>query len=157
MARPDPCPFCGGRPVKKRPWLAGARVGANAGGIGGSFRLADSREAYLKCYGCMIEYVAAERDVKTILRGLRVERAADFQIRCYYGEGLTAADLLTRHRTAIVRRASRRRSVLSVSADRGELIICFLYNGVRTFGSFVKSSDGPGGASRYIFRGLSRA
>lgn len=158
MAPSGTCPFCGGSPVKKKPWLAGARIAAGAAGIGASLEAADPREEYLQCRGCMIEYVDAERDIETILQGLRVERAVAFQIRSYYGEGgPTAADLLARHCTAIVRRAAGRRSILSVSVDRGELIACFLYNGVRTFGSLVKSGDGPGGASRYVFRWLSKA
>lgn len=158
MAPSGTCPFCGGSPVKKRPWLAGTRIAAGAAGIGASLEAPDSREEYLQCRGCMIEYVDAERDIETILQGLRVERAVAFQIRSYYGEGgPTAADLLARHRTAIVRRAAGRRSILSVSVDRGELIACFLYNGVRTFGLLVKSGDGPDGASRYVFRWLSKA
>ena len=155
--RPDPCPFCGGRPVKRGPWLAGARISAKGGGIGGSLRSPGPCDTYLKCNGCMIEYVSAERDIETILRGLRVEHEVAFQMRCYYGEAMTVEKLLAGCRTAIVRRANRRRSVLSVSVDGSELIVCFLHEGVRTFGSFVKTDDGPGGTSHYVFRSLSRA
>ena len=85
MARPHvTCPFCGGRPVKKRPWLAGAQIGASAGGLGASLLLASPREAYLKCHGCMIKYIDTRRDARTLLRGLHVERRATFQVRCYY-------------------------------------------------------------------------
>ena len=105
----------------------------------------------------MISYVGAKRDIKTMLRGLRVERAVAFQVKCYYGRGMTAKRLLARHRTAVVRRVSGRRSALSVSASAGELIVCLRYRGIRTFGSLVKRDDGPAGASRYVFRGLSMA
>lgn len=159
MALPDTCPFCGGNPVKKQPWLAGARIGAGAGAgatsIGGSFRPANSREEYLQCRGCMRQYVDAERDIKTILRGLRVEPRVAFQIRRYYGRGPTATDLLTRHRTAIVRGVSGRGSIFSVSLDKDKLFVCLLYDGVRTHGPLVKSDDGPGGTSYYTFGGLS--
>lgn len=128
-----------------------------AGPIGGSFRPANSREVYLQCRGCMIEYVDAARDIEAILRDLRVEQTVAFQMRCYYGEGMTARRLLAEHRTAVVRRVSGRRSIFSVYVDRGELIACFLYGGVRTFGSFAKGDDGPGGTPRYTFKGLSQA
>ena len=159
MALPDTCPFCGGSPVKKRPWLARARIDASAGAgaasIGGSFRPANSREEYLQCRGCMKQYVDAERDIETILQGLRVEPRMAFQIRRYYGRGPTATDLLTRHRTAIVREVGSRRSIFSVSLDKDKLLACFLYNRVRTFGPLVKSDDGPGGTSYYTIGGLS--
>lgn len=131
-------------------------MGASAGGIGASLRLPGPRESYLKCYGCMIEYIDTKRDAKTVLRGLRVERRVAFQTRSYYGRGMTARRLLARHSTAVVRRVRTRRSILSVSVDVDELIICFLHGGVRTFGSFVRGDDGPGGTFRYAFRSLSR-
>ena len=130
-------------------------MGAGAGGIGASLRPASS-EAYLRCYGCMIEYVDTRRDVKTMLQGLQVERRAAFQVRSYYGRGMTARRLLAEHSTAVVRRVNGRRSILSVSVDGDELIACFLHGGVRTFGSFVKRDDGPGGTSYYAFRRLNR-
>ena len=132
-------------------------MGAAAGGLGGSLRAPAPGESYLWCNGCAIAYVPAERDIATILSGLRVERRVAYQTRCYYGEGPTPTGLLTRHRTAIVRRVNIRRSILSVSVARDELIACFLYGGVRTFGSLVKRDDGPGGTSRYTLRWLGRA
>ena len=156
MARPSTCPFCGGRPVERGPWLAGTEMGASAGGIGASLRLPGRRESYLKCYGCMIEYVDTGRDVKTLLPGLQVERRAALQIRCHYGRGMTASWLLARHCTAVVRRVSGLRSILSVSVDGDELIACFSRGGVRTFGSLVGEDDGLGGTSHYTFRRLSR-
>lgn len=105
----------------------------------------------------MTEYVDTGRDARALLRGLHVERRAAFQIRCYYGRGMTAHRLLAEHGTAVVRRVSGRRSFLSVSVDGDEVIACFLHGGVRTFGSLVMGDDGPGGTSRYTFRSLSRA
>ena len=157
VADPAHCPFCGGRPAKRGPALDGVKIGFRAAGVEASIDAKGSGETYYRCNGCMIEYADAERDIETILRGLRVEREVAYQIRAYYGDGPTATDLLTRHRTAIVRRAHRRRSVLSVSVDGGELIACFLYNGVRTFGTLAKTDGGPGGTSYYVFRGLGRA
>ena len=127
------------------------------GSIGASLRPANSREAYLKCHGCMIEYVDTGRDARALLCGLRVEPRAAFQIRSYHGKGMTARRLLAEHSTAVVRRVRSRRSIFSVSVDGDELIACFLHGGVRTFGSLVRGDDGPGGTSRYAFRSLSRA
>ena len=157
VADPAHCPFCGGRPAKRGTALDGVKIGFRAAGVEASIDAKGSGETYYRCNGCMIEYADAERDIETILRGLRVEHEVAYQIRAYYGDGPTATDLLTRHRTAIVRRAHRRRSVLSVSVDGGELIACFLYNGVRTFGTLARVDGGPGGTSHYVFRGLGRA
>ena len=130
-------------------------MGASAGGIGASLRPANS-EAYLRCYGCMIEYVDTGRDAKTLLHGLHVERRAAFQVRSYHGRGMTARRLLAEHSTAVVRRVRGLRSIFSMYVDGDELIVCFLHGGVRTFGSFVKRDDGPGGTSYYTFRRLNR-
>ena len=73
MAAPDPCPFCGGRPVRKRPALDGARIGVRVAGTGASLRAKGSGETYLRCNGCGTEYVPAERDIGNILSGLEVE------------------------------------------------------------------------------------
>ena len=102
----------------------------------------------------MIEYVDTGRDARTLLPGLRVEPDVAFQMRCYYGKGMTARRLLARHSTAVVRRARGRRSILSVSVDESELIVCFLRGGTRTFGTFAREDGGPRGASRYAFTGL---
>lgn len=131
-------------------------MGASAGGIGATLRLSGRGETYLKCYGCMIEYIDTGRDARTLLPGLEVERRAALQIQCYHGRGMTARDLLARHCTAVVRRARGRRSILSVSVDGDELIACFLHGGMRTSGSLVRKDDGPDGEPRYAFRRLSR-
>ncbi len=131
-------------------------MGASAGGIGATLRLSGRGETYLKCYGCMIEYIYTGRDARTLLPGLQVERRAALQIQCYHGRGMTARDLLARHCTAVVRRARGRRSALSVSVDGDELIACFVHGGVRTFGPLVRRDGGQGGASRYTLGGLSR-
>ena len=150
------CPFCGGLPVKKRPWLAGAKFSAGAAVISASasLRPPGPGEAYLKCHGCMIDYIDTGRDARTLLPGLRVEPDVYFQMRRYYGRSMTARRLLARHSTAVVRRARGRRSVLSASADASELIVCFLRGGTRTFGTFAREDGGPGGASHYTFTGL---
>lgn len=112
-------------------------------------------ESYLRCHGCTMEFVRADRDVGNILAGLRVERRVAGRVRLYYGEGVTASDLLARHRTAMARKASRYRSLASVSVSKRELFVCFRRGGVRTFGSFVKKSSG--GGEYYVFTELSMA
>lgn len=148
------CPFCGGRAHRVRPILAWARLGVTVGGTGGFLDIRRP-ESYLRCHGCTMEFVRADRDVGNILAGLRVERRVAGRVRHYYGEGVTASDLLARHRTAMARRASRCRSLASVSVSRKELFVCFRRGGVRTFGSFVKRSSGDG--EYYVFTELSMA
>lgn len=158
MAAPDPCPFCGGRPVRKRPALDGARFGVRVAGTGASLRAKRSGESYLRCNGCGTEYVPAERDIENILSGLEVEPWVPPLIGLYHGEGVTVTDLLTAHRTAIVRKVHHYRSYVSVSTAKREIVICFRHNGVRTFGTFARRGGGRGGGGdRYVFRGLGMA
>lgn len=160
MAAPsDPCPFCGGNPIRKRPLLDGATIDfRTAVGIDLSLTL-NSGESYLKCRGCTREYVPADRDVRSILHDLEVKDGVQDLIELYHGEGVTVADLVKNCRTGIVRKARRYRSYVSVSAARNEIIVCFLRGGVRTFGTFARKSGRPGGGGgdRYILKGLSRA
>ena len=151
------CPFCGGMAVRRRPALSGAKMGATIGGTGLSLEAGGSEESYLKCNGCTMEFVRADRDVDTILAGLRARRRIAAQIRHYYGEGVTVTDLLTGHVTAMARKANHYRSLASVSVSKKELIICFSYKNIRTFGSFVRKSDRSSGRRYYEFRELSMA
>ena len=156
MDSPRTCPFCGGRALRKRPALAGAKVSAALAGTGASLE-APRSAPYLHCNGCTFDFVRADRDVKTIAAGLHVDPRVAHQIRHYHGEGVTVSDLLDRSVIGMARRVHRLRSLVSVSVARDELLVCFLHGGIRTFGSFVKSDGGPGGTTRYTFRGLSRA
>ena len=155
-APPDPCPFCGGRPAKVKPLLAGARIGVQVAGTGASLETKESDSSYLRCDGCAREFVPAERDIGTILSGLRVDSRVPHLIGLYHGEGVTVTDLLTAHRTAIVRRAHRYRSLVSVSASR-KILICFLYKDVRTFGTFARKAGKSGGGDHYVFERVSKA
>lgn len=158
MAAPSAtCPFCGGRPIRKRPLLDGALIAFHTALGGASVEPKQSGESYLKCNGCAREFVPADRDIENILLGLRVEPSVLPLIRRYHGEGVTVTDLLTEYRTDIVRKAHHYRSCVSVSAARNEIIICFRRRGVRTFGTFAQKSDTSGGGDHYIFRGLSKA
>ena len=158
MAAPAaPCPFCGGRPIRKRPLLDGAKIAFHTALGGASVEPEQSGETYLKCNGCAREFVPADRDIENILFGLRIEPSVPHLIRRYHGEGVTVTDLLTKHRTDIVRKAHHYRSRVSVSAVKNEIIICFRRRGVRTFGTFAQKSDKSGGANYYIFKGLSKA
>ena len=155
-APPETCPFCGGRPAWVRPLLDGARIGVRVAGAGASLRTRGSGESYLKCNGCAMEFVPAERDIENILSGLEVEDRVLSLIRLYYGEGVTVTDLLTAYRTAIVRKAHHYRSYVSVSVARNEITICFCRRGVRTFGTFARVSK-PGAGDHYVFKGLGKA
>ena len=156
-APPGPCPFCGGRPGRVRPLLDGARIGFQVAGTGATLETKRSGKSYLQCDGCGAEYVPAERDIGTILSGLRVEAGVLHRIRLYHGEGVTVTDLLTAHRTAIVRRAHHYRSLVSVSPAKKEILICFCRGGVRTYGTFARRRKRSGDGDHYVFRELNRA
>lgn len=156
MDGPRTCPFCGGRASRRRPPLGGAELGASAAGVGLSLRAAGAGGWYLHCDGCTADFVRADRDVGTIVAGLRVDPRAALQVRHYHGEGVRVSDLLLRHLAAMARRVNARRSLASVSVDRGELLACFSHRGVRTYGSLVRRRDG-GGYDHYVLRGLGKA
>lgn len=155
MSTTDTCPFCGGSSISRAPLFDRLKE-LSIPVVGGSARTRKSGEEYLKCHGCTAEYVCAERDIKTIMNGLVVRPHIPTQIRHYYKAAIKTSDLLTRHRTAIVRKVDTRRSLLGVSSARNELIICFKYGGVRTFGSFARRTDPTRGA-HYVFEELSMA
>lgn len=155
MDGPRTCPFCGGRASRRRPPLDGAELRGAVAGAGLSVRTARTGGWYLHCDGCTADYVRADRDIETIAAGLRVDPRVPLQVRHYYGEGLTVSDLLRCHLAAMARRVHARRSLASVHVDRGELLPCFSYRGVRTFGSLVRRR-GKGGY-HYALRGLSKA
>lgn len=151
----DACPLCGGKTLKAVPLLDRIKK-AKGPAVGGSVSIRKSGEEYLKCNGCTAEFVPAERDIKVIMNGLMVKSNIPDQIKHYYGKAIKVYDLLTKHRTAIVRRVNVRRSLLGVSVAKKELIICFKYGGVRTFGSFIREAD-PRRGTRYVFAELSMA
>lgn len=124
-------------------------AGVDIAGSGGSAKLRKSGDTYFTCNGCMKAFVDADRDIEGILRGLKSKANIAHRTRHFYGEGVTPSELLENHRTAILRKANPRRSLLGVSLARKELIICFSYNGIRTYGSFIRKGD------HYIFRELS--
>ena len=136
-----------------RPALAGARIGVKVAGTGASLRTKGSGESYLRCNGCAREYVPAERDIENILSGLEVEDRVPPLIALYHGEGVTVTDLLTAHRTAIVRRAHRYRSLVSVSVAK-EILVCFRHKGIRTFGTLARKAGRSGRGDHYMFKGL---
>ena len=157
-ASPDLCPFCGGRPARVRPALDGAKIVVKAAGIAASLETKRSGESYLRCNGCAREYVPAERDIGNILSGLEVEDRVPPLIALYHGEGVTVTDLLTAHRTAIVRKVHHYRSYVSVSTAKKEIVVCFRRGGgARTFGTFVRKEGKRGSGDRYVFRGLGKA
>ena len=146
----DPCPFCGGCLLVKGPLAERVEeAGVSIAGSGGSAKLRKSGDTYFTCNGCMMAFVDADRDIEGILRGLKSKANIAHRTRHFYGEGVTPRELLENHRTAILRKANPRRSLLGVSLARKELIICFSYNEIRTYGSFIRKGD------HYIFRELS--
>ena len=129
-----------------------ARRGGGRRPVGGDGRGGGS---HLHCGGCTADYVRADRDVETIAAGLRVDPRVPLQVRHYYGEGPTVSGLLRCRLAAMARRVHARRSPASARADRAELLPCFSYRGVRTFGPLVRRR-GKGGY-HYAPRGPSRA
>ena len=153
VAPPDTCPICGATSIRRAPLLDRLKeLGIPA--VGGGFKTRKSGEEYLKCHGCGAEFVPIDRDIKTIMNGLVVQENVPDQIEHYYKKRIKVTDLLTRHRTAIIRRVNVKRSVLGVSAVKKELIICFMYRGVRTFGTFVRDRD-PERGVHYVFTEMS--
>ena len=153
---PPLCPFCGGRGLPKKPGmgrLSGSSVSVGAA----SLRLVvDSKgEEYYKCHGCDMSFVFADREIGTMLPGMMVSLSVPIRIKHYYGGGVSARDLLTRHRTATVRKVRGRLSFFSSKTARNELVVCFNCNGVRTFGSFRRRRGDNG--YYYTFEGLDRA
>ena len=137
--------------------MAGARIGVQVAGTGASLETKESDTSYLRCDGCAREFVPAERDIGTILSGLRVDSRVPHLIGLYHGEGVTVTDLLTAHRTAIVRRAHQYRSLVSVSVAKKEILICFCHRGVRTYGTFARKAGRSGRGDHYMFKGLNMA
>lgn len=133
--------------------LSGSSVSVGAA----SLRLVvDSKgEEYYKCHGCDMSFVFADREIETMLPGMMVSLSVPIRIKHYYGGGVSARDLLTRHRTATVRKVRGRLSFFSSKTARNELVVCFNYNGVRTFGSFRRRRGDNG--YYYTFEGLDRA
>ena len=155
MDSPRTCPFCGGRALRKRPLLGGVELGAGMAGVALSVKSPRSKESYLHCNGCMIDYIRADRDVETVAAGLLVGPWVALQARHYYGEGVAVSDLLRRHCTGMARRVHPLRSIASVSVAKNELLACFSYAGVRTFGSLVRRRRG--GVGRYVLGELDKA
>lgn len=153
VAPSDTCPLCGGTSIKRAPLLDRLKeLGIPA--VGGTVKTRKSGEEYLRCHGCTAEFVYAERDIKTIMNGLLVQDNVPAQIEHYYKRQIKIPDLLRKHRTAIIRRVNVKRSMLGVSASKKELIICFMYRGVRTSGTFVRETD-PERGVHYAFTELS--
>ena len=152
------CPFCGGRADIKRPKLdAIKKMSARAYGFEGSVETRRMGDSYYKCNGCTMEFVYAEREIESILAGLEVGDRVPSQIRRYYNGEVSAIDLLTVHRTAIVRKANNHLSFISAHVVKDELIICFCYNNVRTYGTFVKKSSKSSNGDYYLFEKLNKA
>lgn len=149
----ETCPLCGGESIRRAPLLDRLKE-AGVPAVGGSLKTRKSGEEYLKCHGCTAEFVHAKRDVKTVMNGLVVQENVPAQILHYYKRQIKVPDLLTKHRTAIIRRVHAKRSLLAVSAAKKELIICFMHRGVRTYGTFVRKNDPERGA-HYVFTELS--
>ena len=150
-----PCPFCGGLGLPKKPGigrLSGSQVSV---GVASLHLVVDSSgEEYYKCHGCDMSFVFADREVETMLPGMMVDLSVAIRIKHYYGDGVSARDLLTRHRTATVRKVRGRLSFFSSRTARNELIVCFNCNGIRTFGSFRRRRGANG--YYYTFEGLDR-
>lgn len=126
-------------------------AGGSIAGSGISAKLRKSDDAYFACNGCTMAFVDADRDIEGILYNLKSGANIAYKTRHFYGGEITPRELLEDYRTAIVRKVSPKRSLLSVSLAKKELIICFSYKGFRTYGSFIKKKD------HYEFRELSRA
>ena len=150
-----PCPFCGGLGLPKKPVIDRLSGSSVSVGVASLHLVVDSSgEEYYKCHGCDMSFVFADREVETMLPGMMVDLSVAIRIKHYYGDGVSARDLLTRHRTATVRKVRGRLSFFSSRTARNELIVCFNCNGIRTFGSFRRRRGANG--YYYTFEGLDR-
>ncbi|MCV0409360.1 hypothetical protein [Nitrosopumilus sp.] len=145
MENHDVCPFCGGKPIKKNPYsdrVKKAGIGAGALEVSGSGNVEmdpnPEKEEYFLCNGCNQKYVWADIDINLILKHLKGEENIPKLIKYYYPDNVSLTDLLTKHRTGIVRRHSDKVSWLSNMIIKRQLYICFNYDGKRTFGTFIR-------------------
>lgn len=150
-----PCPFCGGFGLLKKPVIDRLSGSSVSVGVASLHLVVDSRgEEYYKCNGCNMSFVFADREIETMLPGMMVSLSVAFRIKHYYGGGVSARDLLTKHRTATVRKVRGRLSFFASRIAQNELVMCFNYNGIRTFGSFRRRRGDNG--YYYTFEGLDR-
>ena len=146
----DPCPFCKGQLITKRlPSDKVKKVGGRVMGTGASVELRKSGGSYFTCNGCRMKFVDADRNMGAILRNLKVGANIAYRIIHFYGKELPPTKLLSDHRIAVVRKVNPAKSLLGMSIAKKELIVCFSYNGIMTYGSFIKDKG------RYIFKELS--
>ena len=156
MSGSVPCPFCGGRALPRRPGLerlSGSTITVGPASL--NLAVGPSGEEYYSCRGCNMAFVFADRDIKALLPGLAVDSNIPTLISHYYGDGVSARDLLAEHSTAVVRKVRPSLSFLSPSAARNELVVCFNYRSVRTFGS-LRRRKGKRGYRYYSFEELIR-
>lgn len=152
------CPFCGGQAAIKRPKLdLLKKVGGKAYGFEGYVETRRLKDVYYKCNGCMMEYVCADREIESILAGLEVGDSIQGRIKQYYNEDVSVVDLLTEYSTGMVRKANNYLSFISTHVVKDELIICFRYKKVRTFGTFIKRSRKGSNEVYYLFDELNKA
>ena len=150
-----PCPFCGGLGLPRKPGIDRLSGSSVSVGVASLHLVVDSRgEEYYKCNGCNMSFVFADREIETMLPGMMADLSVAFRIKHYYGDGVSAHDLLTRHRTATVRKVRGRLSFFASRIAQNEIIVCFNYNGIRTFGSFRRRRGANG--YYYTFEGLDR-
>ena len=143
------CPFCGGGTIKKihvfdRVRELGGKIGVPHGSAEGTMKMdtAPQKEAYFVCNGCTKEYVWASMDINTLIEHFAADEIEAHTIASlighYYGNHVTLKDLLTKYRTGIVRLHNNKVPYISNKIAKRQLYLCFNYNGIRTFATFIK-------------------
>lgn len=148
MFNKEECPFCGGVPIKKQPYLTRIkRVGAGAGVLGTSaqgniqVRSNPEKEEYYLCNGCNQEYVWADIGIDLILPHLDGNENIAALLRHYYPDRITLTTLMTCYVTGFVRKHNNKLSWLSNDIVKKQLYVCFNYEGVRTVGVLVRRKN----------------
>lgn len=148
MADITECPFCSGKPIKKLPYSD--KIKSVEGGLGvaeGSGKASielepnPEREPYYKCNGCNRKYVDATMDINIIINNLKCAPTIVGQIFHYYHSDISLTDLLRKYNVGMLRKPSHMLSFVSEKIAQRQLYICFIYNGIRTFGTFVKEKE----------------
>lgn len=138
----NPCPFCSGATARKLPAQGPAGAGGPQVGTGAPSKTPRPAEPHLSCSGCAKEFVPDEEDIVIIVSCLQVETS---RIMSCYGDGVTADGLLVEQHTGMAKKIRGHHPHALIFLARGDLIVCFRYNNVRTYGSFIREGSKPNG------------
>jgi len=143
-----PCPFCGGKPIRKLPYSdrvkkANTSLGITEASVNSGIEIDPNPDAepHYKCNGCNRKYVDATMDINIIINNLQCEPIIVSQIFHHYGADISLTDLLTKYVVGVVRKPSHVFSFMAEKVSQRQLYVCFNCDGIRTFGTFIKETE----------------